>query len=158
MIDALFGDEFGMGDTLPRDTMPPDPLREGGRCLFSRALLVIRPPISHTPQAQQTVMPCPLPGRALDRPSPEVILMNATTVKEAQKNLDRLIALVNADAEPTIICSDQGQQAVLLSLAEFHSWQETLYLLANPSNAAHLRQSIAEAQAGHRDEQELIEP
>ena len=74
--------------------------------------------------------------------------MNATTVKEAKKNLDRLIRQVNADAEPTIICSDQGEKAVLLSLEEFNSWQETLYLLANPANAEHLRQSIAEAKAG----------
>ena len=84
--------------------------------------------------------------------------MNAATVKEAKKNLDRLIRQVNADAEPTIICSDQGQKAVLLSLEEFNSWQETLYLLANPANAEHLRQSIAEAKAGKIGEKELIDP
>jgi len=84
--------------------------------------------------------------------------MNATTVNEAKNNLDRLIEQVTADAEPTIICGDQGQKAVLLSLDEFNSWQETLYLLASPANAAHLRQSIAEAKAGKTVEQELIEP
>lgn len=84
--------------------------------------------------------------------------MNATTVNEAKNNLDRLIEQVTADAEPTIICGDQGQKAVLLSLEEFNSWQETLYLLANPANAAHLRQSIAEAKAGKIVERELIEP
>ena len=84
--------------------------------------------------------------------------MNATTVKEAKKNLDRLIEQVNADAEPTIICGDQGQKAVLLSLEEFNSWQETLYLLSNPANAEHLRQSIAEAKAGKTLERELIDP
>ena len=84
--------------------------------------------------------------------------MNATTVQEAKKNLDRLIEQVNADAEPTIICSDQGQKAVLLSLEEFNSWQETLYLLSNPANAEHLRQSIAEAQTGKTLERDLIDP
>jgi antitoxin YefM len=84
--------------------------------------------------------------------------MNATTVNEAKNNLDRLIEQVTADAEPTIICGDQGQKAVLLSLEEFNSWQATLYLLANPANAAHLRQSIAEAKAGKTVERELIEP
>jgi antitoxin YefM len=74
--------------------------------------------------------------------------MNATTVREAKKNLQRLIEQVNADAEPTIICGNQGQKAVLLSFEEFNSWQETLYLLSNPANAEHLRQSIAEAKAG----------
>jgi antitoxin YefM len=84
--------------------------------------------------------------------------MNATTVNEAKNNLDRLIEQVTADAEPTIICGDQGQKAVLLSLDEFNSWQETLYLLSNPANATHLRQSIAEAKAGKTLERELIEP
>jgi antitoxin YefM len=84
--------------------------------------------------------------------------MNATTVKEAKKNLDRLIRQVNVDAEPIIICSDQGQKVVLLSLEEFNSWQETLYLLSNPANAEHLRQSISEAKAGKIGEKELIDP
>jgi antitoxin YefM len=84
--------------------------------------------------------------------------MNATTVKEAKKHLDRLIEQVNADAEPTIICGDQGQKAVLLSLEEFNSWQETLYLLSNPVNAEHIRRSIAEAKAGKTLERELIAP
>jgi antitoxin YefM len=84
--------------------------------------------------------------------------MNAITVNEAKNNLDRLIEQVTADAEPTIICGDQGQKAVLLSLEEFNSWQETLYLLANPANADHLRRSIAEAKAGKTVERELIEP
>jgi antitoxin YefM len=83
--------------------------------------------------------------------------MNATTVKEAKKHLDRLIEQVNADAEPTIICGDQGQKAVLLSLEEFSSWQETLYLLSNPVNAEHLRQSIAQAKAGKALQRELID-
>ena len=78
-------------------------------------------------------------------------------MKEAKKHLDRLIEQVNADAEPTIICGDQGQKAVLLSLEEFNSWQETLYLLSNPANAEHLRQSIAEAKAGKIGEKELID-
>ena len=84
--------------------------------------------------------------------------MNAITVNEARNNLDRLIEQVTADAEPTIICGDQGQKAVLLSLDEFNSWQETLYLLSNPANANHLRQSIAEAKVGKTVERELIEP
>jgi len=33
---------------------------------------------------------------------------------------------VISDVEPTIICSDKGEKAVLISLDEFNSWQETL--------------------------------
>ncbi len=84
--------------------------------------------------------------------------MNAITLNDAKQNLDHLIAQVIADAEPAIICSDRGEKAVLLSLSEFNSWQETLYLLSNPANAEHLRKSIAEAQMGKTGERELIEP
>ncbi len=75
--------------------------------------------------------------------------MNAITLDEAKRNLEHRIEQVIADAEPTIVVTDKGQQVVFLSLDEFNSWKETLYLLANPANAAHLRHSIAEAQAGN---------
>jgi len=84
--------------------------------------------------------------------------MNVVTVNEAKRNLDLLIAKVVANAEPTIITTDTGQQIVLLLLDEFNAWQETAYLLSSPANAAHLRQSIAEAQSGKTAERELIEP
>ena len=83
--------------------------------------------------------------------------MNAITLNEAKKSLDQLIDQVIADAEPAIICNDKGKKAVLLSLNEFNSWQETLYLLSNPANAEHLRKSIAQAKMGKTKERELIE-
>jgi antitoxin YefM len=84
--------------------------------------------------------------------------MNAVTVKEAKRNLEQLIEQVIADAEPTIVVTESGQRAVFLSLDEYNSWKETLYLLSNPSNAKRLRASIAEAQAGQISERELLEP
>lgn len=84
--------------------------------------------------------------------------MDTMTTHQAAKNLDSLIEKVIADVEPTILCNDQGQKAVLMSLDEFNSWQETLYLLSNPANAEHLRRSIEEIQAGKIAEHPLIEP
>ena len=84
--------------------------------------------------------------------------MNTVTVNEAKRNLDSLIKKVFSDAEPTIITTETDQQIVLLSLDKFNSWQETAYLLSNPANAARLRKSIAEAQAGKVAERELDEP
>ena len=57
-----------------------------------------------------------------------------------------------ANAEPTITCSDKGQRVVFVSLDEFRSWKETLYLVANPANAEHLRRSIGELRAGKTSE------
>ena len=82
--------------------------------------------------------------------------MNAVTINEARRNLDSLIEKVLSNSEPTIITTETGQQIVLLPLDEFNAWQETVYLLSNPVNAAHLRQSISEAQLGKLTEHELI--
>jgi antitoxin YefM len=71
--------------------------------------------------------------------------MQAITLQQAQQNLADVIANVVAGAEPIIICTDAGQQVVCLPLDEFNSWKETLHLLSNPVNAAHLRRSLAEA-------------
>lgn len=84
--------------------------------------------------------------------------MNAVTITEAKAHLEQIIEQVIADVEPTIISTDTGQQIVLLPLEEFNAWKETLYLLSNPFNAEHLRQSIAEAKTGKTVERELLEP
>jgi len=83
--------------------------------------------------------------------------MTAITLNDAKENLERIIDRVINDDEPAILCTDSGQQVVLLSLDEFNSWKETIYLLSNPANAAHLRDSIEEARAGQIQEKELID-
>jgi len=84
--------------------------------------------------------------------------MNAVTLNEAKENLQQLIEDTLSNAEPTLICTDNGQRVVFLSLDEFNRWKETLYLLANPANAAHLRRSIAEAEAGQSAQHDLFDP
>ena len=83
--------------------------------------------------------------------------MNAVTLKDAKLNLERLVEQVVADAEPTIVVTDSGAQVVFIPLEEYNSWKETLYLLANPANAEHLRRSIAEAEKGDMQERELLD-
>jgi antitoxin YefM len=83
--------------------------------------------------------------------------MNAVTVREAQQNLEQLIARVIDDAEPTIVVSERGEQAVLLSLEEYNSWRETLHLLASPANARRLQTAILEVQTGNVQERELLD-
>jgi antitoxin YefM len=81
--------------------------------------------------------------------------MQAVTLKDAKRNLPRLVEQVLADAEPRIVVTEQGGQVVVMPLDEFNSWKETMYLLANPSNAAHLRRSISEAECGQAQQREL---
>jgi antitoxin YefM len=83
--------------------------------------------------------------------------MNTVTLADAKANLERLIEQVLADAEPAILCTEQGEKVVLVSLDEFNSWKETIYLLSNPANAVHLRRSLTEVQDGKLEEKTLID-
>jgi PHD/YefM family antitoxin component YafN of YafNO toxin-antitoxin module len=49
--------------------------------------------------------------------------MDAVTVNHATQNLNHLIGQVISNVEPTIICNDKGERALLMSLDEFNSWQ-----------------------------------
>ena len=65
---------------------------------------------------------------------------------------------MTADREPVIITRDRGKPAaVLLSLEEFASFEETQHLLRSPANAARLKESIAELDAGGGNEHKLAE-
>jgi antitoxin YefM len=81
--------------------------------------------------------------------------MRAVTVAEAKRDLDGIIRRVMSDAEPAIMLTDTGEQVVLMPLDDYNAWAETRYLLTNPANAAHLRKSIAEDEAGRTDEREI---
>ena len=83
--------------------------------------------------------------------------MQAITSSKAKEQLDELIEQVILDVEPKIVFNAQGKQAVLMSLDEFNAWQETVYLLSNPANAAHLLSSIKSVEAGEVSEKQLIE-
>lgn len=83
--------------------------------------------------------------------------MNTITVKQAEKDFREVIKRSFENIEPTIVVNEEGQSVVVLSLDEFNSWQETLYLLSTPANAAHLRQSIAEDKSGLTESKILID-
>jgi len=83
--------------------------------------------------------------------------MTVISVNEAKQNLEKVIERVIDDAEPAVLRTESGDEVVLLSKNDFNSWNETVYLLSNPANAAHLTKSIEEASAGRTEEKELIE-
>jgi antitoxin YefM len=50
--------------------------------------------------------------------------MDAMTTQQASHDLDGLIDRVIDNVQPTILCNDKGNKAVLMSLDEFSSWQK----------------------------------
>ncbi|MEU9141266.1 type II toxin-antitoxin system Phd/YefM family antitoxin [Streptomyces sp. NPDC048404] len=70
----------------------------------------------------------------------------AISASEARARLFPLIQQVNDDHEPVEIAS-KGGNAILMSADDFRSWQETVYLLRSPANAARLMAAVAEDKA-----------
>jgi len=84
--------------------------------------------------------------------------MRTTSYSDLRKNLAAMIDSVNADHEPVVITRDKGKpSAVLMSLEDFASYEETRYLLRNPANAERLIEAVNELDQGGGSERVLAE-
>lgn len=75
------------------------------------------------------------------------VSMTAVSISKAREQLFPLVREVNEDHSVIEIVGKDGN-AILMSSTDYASWQETLYLLSTPANAAHLAASIAQARSG----------
>ncbi len=83
--------------------------------------------------------------------------MKVVTYSHARNALKSVLDGVVRDADATIISRrDAEGDAVVMSLDSYNSIMETLYLLSNPANAAHLARSIAELRAGQAEPRSLV--
>jgi antitoxin YefM len=83
--------------------------------------------------------------------------MRATSFSELRRNLAGEIERVTDDHEPVIITRGGGKpSAVLVSLEDFASYEETAYLLRSPQNAKRLLKSIAELEQGKGKVRKLV--
>jgi antitoxin YefM len=74
--------------------------------------------------------------------------MTALTVREAKNDLENVVQRVLTQADPTILTTDEGEQVILLSYAEYKSIQETDFLLSNPRTATELYQALEQVKQG----------
>jgi len=82
----------------------------------------------------------------------------ATSAQELRDNLDAAIDGVNDAHEPLLITREPGKApAVLMSLEDFSSYEETVYLLQSPRNAERLLRAVKDLEAGGGVERGLIE-
>ena len=83
--------------------------------------------------------------------------MDHVSYTELRQNLKKHLDKVCDDRAPLVVTRRNAEPVVVLSLADYESLEETLYLLSHPANAEHLRKSIAEADAGKLTTHDLIE-
>jgi len=74
--------------------------------------------------------------------------MNILTFSDARAGLKQAMDAVCRDHVPTVITRVGGDHVVLLSLEDFNSMQETMYLLGSARNASRLMESVAQLRAG----------
>lgn len=84
--------------------------------------------------------------------------MQVTSYTELRRNLAATLDSVVNDHAPVIIIRDRGKAAaVLMSLEDYASFEETRFLLSSPRNAERLLRSIANLDSGGGEVHELIE-
>ena len=82
--------------------------------------------------------------------------MNAITYTEARSKLTSVMDKVCVDHDPVLITRGSKNAVVMISLDDFESWEETMYLLKSPANAERLRESVARVDKGIFEKKDLI--
>ena len=87
----------------------------------------------------------------------EAIIMDTMSYSSFRSHLASTLDKVNDDHKPVLITRQNGKPAIVMSLEDFKAYEETVYLMASPKNAARLNQAIAEVEEGKTIQRELIE-
>ncbi|MBI3072148.1 MAG: type II toxin-antitoxin system prevent-host-death family antitoxin [Deltaproteobacteria bacterium] len=82
--------------------------------------------------------------------------MKTLSYSALRNNLAKAINQVNEDHAPIVITRQTGPSAVLLSLEDFESWQETAYLLRSPKMARRLRAAASQIESGKARARKLL--
>ena len=83
--------------------------------------------------------------------------MDIVNYSSLRNNLASVLDKVNDDHAPVVITRKNGKAAVIMSLEDFKSYEETFYLMANPKNAMRLQAAVSEVEAGKTVQHDLIE-
>ena len=84
--------------------------------------------------------------------------MNTKSISELRKTLAATIDEIADAHEPVFITRGSGKPAaVLMSLEDFASYEETRYLLRSPKNAQRLLKAVEDLEKDGGEEHELIE-
>ena len=83
--------------------------------------------------------------------------MDTLSYSAFRNQLAGVLDKVNDDHKPVMITRQNGKPAIVMSVEDFQSYEETAYLMASPTNAERLNQAITEVENGETLKKELIE-
>ncbi|HET7268585.1 MAG TPA: type II toxin-antitoxin system prevent-host-death family antitoxin [Oleiagrimonas sp.] len=84
--------------------------------------------------------------------------MKSISYSAFRGHLAKALDQVNEDHAPLLVTRQGGKQAVVMSLDDYESYEETAYLMASPANAERLNRAITEVEAGRAASHDLVEP
>jgi len=84
-------------------------------------------------------------------------IMDTISYSAFRTHLASTLDKVNDDHKPILVTRQNGKHAVVMSLEDFHAYEETAYLMTSPKNAERLSQTIADVEAGKVVSRALIE-
>jgi len=84
--------------------------------------------------------------------------MDVVTYSDARSNLKDVMDRVVEDRTHIVVTRQKAEAVVMVSLSEWNAMQETMHLLSPPANAARLRRSIEQMEAGKGRKRELVRP
>ncbi len=74
-----------------------------------------------------------------------------------RNNLSAALDMVNENHNPILITRQSGKPAVVMSLDDFKSYEETAYLMSSARNIERLNQAVEQLEKGQGMTHELIE-
>ncbi len=82
--------------------------------------------------------------------------MKTLSYTAVRNNLAKAIDQVNEDHAPIIITRQKGASAVLVSMEDYESWQETAYLVRSPAMRRRLCRAVTQIESGKGKARRLI--
>ncbi len=83
--------------------------------------------------------------------------METMSYTSFRQKLASILDKVNDDNTPIMITRQNGEPAIVMSVQDFRSYEETAYLMASPKNAERLNAAVSEIEDRKASEHGLIE-
>ncbi|MFA6036596.1 MAG: type II toxin-antitoxin system prevent-host-death family antitoxin [Legionellales bacterium] len=83
--------------------------------------------------------------------------MDTISYSDFRGHMAHVLDQVNEDHKPVIITRQKGKPAVVMSLEDFKSYEESVYLVRSPKNVERLNRSIEQLESGKGLRKKLIE-
>ena len=83
--------------------------------------------------------------------------MKVVNYSEFRSNLAENLNAVNDDGDTVVVSRSKGKTVVVMSLEEYNSINETLYLNSSPANRKRLEQAVKNMEQGKFIKRKLVQ-